>query len=238
MKQKSSLAIIVPCYNEVDSVEMFCEDFQRFKESFKEKFLGFSLKMVIVDNNSTDGSSEVLKKCIQSCENITVVSCVKQGYGAALKHGFSSISADYYGFIDMDATYPIMYFCELLEMMDRKNLDIVFGARMHSRSEMPFIRNLGNKFYATIVRVLFKSRLTDVCSGMRIFKAAKLHHVCGIAADDLSFSIELTLLAHNKKWQMSELPIPYGVRMGKSKLSVVKDGLIFFRSILINYIKK
>lgn len=239
MIKKSSLALIVPCYNESDSIPYFEQEFKAFLYDFKSQLADFELSVVVVDNNSTDDSYQRLKLIQeQNLGVFRVIQCSEQGYGAALKHGFNSVQTDYISFLDLDNTYPMTSLIEMLNALIKNKLDIIYGARIHKSSEISFIRYLGNQFYVMLLKYLFKSELTDVCSGMRVFKAEHKSKIVSLKSNDLSFSIDFTAQVFMNKWKYTEIPILYRDRVGESKLSVVKDGFLFLWIIIRNYITK
>ncbi|MBY0553520.1 glycosyltransferase family 2 protein [bacterium] len=239
MNKKSSLALIVPCYNESESIPYFETEFKAFAHAFSSNFADFELTVVVVNNNSTDNSYELLKRIQEQNEGFfRVIDCVEQGYGAALKHGFASVDSQYICFLDLDNTYPMNSLIEMLKSLIRQNLDIIYGARIHKSSEISFIRYLGNQLYVVLLKYLFKSKLSDVCSGMRLFKAEHKSKILALKSNDLSFSIDFTALVFMNKLKYDETPILYRDRVGESKLSVIKDGFLFLWIVIRNYLNK
>lgn len=229
MLQKSSLALIVPCYNEVDCIPFFEKELRFFLNELKQVQIvpKIDFSIVIVDNNSTDGSLDLLRKLEASLDCLKVVSCAEQGYGAALKYGYAQADTEYLAFLDLDNTYPLKSLIDMWKMIHVEDLDIVYGARIHSNSDISFVRSLGNRLYVWLLKVLLGSKLSDVCSGMRVFKASKKEEVLALVDNGLAFSIEFTALTVKNKWKLSEVPIAYRDRIGDSKLSVLKDGFLF-----------
>lgn len=229
--------MIVPCYNEEDSIPVFFQELADFEIQFANSFSDIGLQFYFVDNNSTDRSLELLRQyqggkyCILRCE--------EQGYGAALKFGFrkaaSSTETQWLAFLDLDNTYPLPSLIVMLQKLQQNNLDMVYGARIHQRSQIPLVRGMGNRFYVLLSKILFKSRLSDVCSGMRIFKQSRLSPILNLQTIDLSFSIDFSVEALLGHWALGEVPIDYRERIGESKLSVLKDGFCFLFVLLKKY---
>lgn len=234
MRKKSSLTLIVPCYNEFHSIPYFSKELGSFHADFSEKIGADAFAVVIVDNNSNDGSRERLSELCRVYSFVTVIECKEPGYGAALKQGFAYAAADTenLAFLDLDNTYPLASLLPMLQLLRVENLDIVYGARIHAASEIPWVRSIGNRMYVHLLRWLLKSPLTDVCSGMRVFRSERSREVLALKANDLSFSIEFTAMVIMKKWKLMELPIAYRTRVGESKLSVVRDGILFLMVVL------
>lgn len=239
MKQKTNLAVIIPCYNEEQNFSVFDTELAQFASQIATE-AQLRVHFFIVDNNSIDRSSSLLADLARRHEGlVTVLSCSVQGYGAALKHGFAQAQGfDYVTFLDFDNTYPLNAMLDLLKHATEHRHDLVYGARLHSRSQIEPVRKLGNQFYVFLLRLLCRYPLSDACSGQRVFKAEHIKTICQLAENDLSFSIELTMCAINRKWSISEKPIAYRGRTGESKLSVVNDGFKFLSIILRERLKR
>lgn len=233
MREKTSLGVIVPCYNEADNIEHFDKELSIFTNFIACNHPHYDVKFYVVDNNSNDGTSEKLLAIANKHPQMSILSCSRQGYGAALKHGFSIATGHHFlGFLDFDNTYPMESFVALLDCAKSKNLDIVYGARLHQKSRIELVRKAGNFFYVVLMRFFLKSPLSDVCSGMRVFRSHKVSEVLGLSANDLSFSIQFTGHTIVNKWKLDEVPINYRCRVGESKLSVFADGFKFLFILL------
>lgn len=234
MPQKTNFAVVVPCYNEELVIPFFEKELLGFYETLHQKYPQLQVDFIVVNNNSTDNSQGLLQALVPKHPNqLKVINCAEQGYGAALKAGFSSAGAyTYISFLDLDNTYPMLSLFEMYEAMENENLDIIYGARLHPQSQIGIIRKIGNALYVGLLRLLLNSTLTDVCSGMRMFKSSKLQEILSLTDDGLSFSIQFSSYVLSQKWKLKEIPIHYRDRIGESKLLVVSDGFKFLFSSL------
>jgi hypothetical protein len=98
-------------------------------------------------------------------------------------------------------------------------------------SQMPAVRRAGNLLFANLVSLLSAHRITDSASGMRVFKKSILEHIYPLP-DGLNLTPVMSTRALHEGLVMVEVPIPYSERQGRSKLSVVRDGMRFARSIV------
>lgn len=235
MIKANTFCIIIPCYNEELSIFLFTQELDSFVVEFSKRYVDCVLSICFIDNNSTDKSLSLLTTYSKNNinKNISVITCKKQGYGAALKFGFASNHAGYYAFLDLDNTYPLHSFLNGFDVVRaNSNIDMVMTNRFSDTSKMPWIRSLGNRFFAKLVSLLFSVKLNDVCSGQRIISHSKINEVIKLSENGLNFSIELTCFSLLKNWKTSYLPIEYKDRTGVSKLSVVKDGFQFLKTII------
>lgn len=222
------LSIVIPAYNEEDSVDDIlkkCLDARA--ELMKEAGLS-GVEVVLVDDGSRD---KTLEKARRWTEAKLVVHEKNKGYGAALMTGFRASSGDLLSFLDADGTCDPRAFAGLIQALRRANADMAVGARLHAGSEMPFVRTVGNRLYALLLRGLTGVRLTDTASGMRVFKRALLPRLAPLPTG-LHFTPAMTARVACMGGVFVEHPIPYSERVGQSKLSVVRDGVRFLRVIL------
>jgi hypothetical protein len=148
-----------------------------------------------------------------------------------LKTGFSNASCDLLAFLDADGTYPPEYLPELCQFAMNKS-DLVIGSRMAgAQSEMPVTRRIGNLFFATMLTLVGRHRVSDSASGMRVFRREVLDRMYPLP-DGLNFTPVMSTRAIHEGLTITEVPIPYSERVGASKLSVVRDGMRFLNSII------
>jgi hypothetical protein len=96
---------------------------------------------------------------------------------------------------------------------------------------MPITRKVGNRFFATLLSVIGRQRVSDSASGMRVFKREILERIYPLP-DGLNLTPVMSTRAIHEGIRLVEVPIPYSERVGQSKLSVVRDGSIFLHSII------
>jgi len=154
-----------------------------------------------------------------------------KGYGAALKSGFNASCGELLGFLDADGTYPPEYFPVLCkEAMNGAEL-VVGSRRSGGDSQMPYMRRLGNFIWSNLVTFLGGQRVLDPASGMRVFHRNILNRIYPLP-DGLNLTPVMSTRAIHEGVKLVEVPIPYKERVGRSKLSVVRDGIRFLSSIV------
>jgi hypothetical protein len=138
---------------------------------------------------------------------------------------------DLIAFLDADATYPPESF-PLLCAAVLAGADIVVGSRMADQSSaMPLSRRVGNRLFAGLVTLLGNHRVRDSASGMRVIRREALQRLAPLP-DGLHFTPIMSLRAMHEGLHMVEVPIPYAERVGRSKLSVARDGMRYLHSIV------
>jgi len=227
MKQRPSVAIVVPIYNEAGNLPQVIERVDEVARG-----CGYEHQVICVDDGSSDGSGE----CLKAVKGLKIVTHPQnRGYGAALLTGFAHARGyDYVAFLDADQTYPPSELNRLLDQMEQNGGAVMcIGTRMVRPNKMEPLRRLGNQLYASLCKLLFGSGLSDVCSGMRIFRADLFEAIDWQGfSDDLDFSPQFTSRCLRRQVQVIETPIDYYERGGNSKLKLFSHGFSFLGSIL------
>ena len=221
------LSIVIPAYNEENGIKEIATRVLAIEPALKE--IGMQgLELLVVDDGSKDRTAEV-------ASNIPGVKLIRhprnKGYGAALKTGFSKATGELIAFLDADGTYPPEYFPKLC-CAAMNGADLVIGSRMAGeKSQMPLTRRVGNFFFATLLSLLGRQKVTDSASGMRVFKREILAQIYPLP-DGLNLTPVMSTRALHEGITIGEIPIPYSERVGRSKLSVIHDGRVFLQSMV------
>jgi glycosyltransferase involved in cell wall biosynthesis len=222
------LSVVIPALNEEGGIQAIMDRVLAVRTALKAEGVN-ELELIVVDDGSTDRTAAIVlatpgARLVQHARN--------SGYGAALKTGFAAAKGDWIGFLDADGTYPPEYFPSLYRAAIDQDADIVIGSRMAgAKSEMPKVRRLGNLIFARLVNLVAAADITDSASGMRIFKREVLPQLYPLP-DGLNLTPVMSTRALHEQMKMIEVPIPYSERVGRSKLSVVRDGYRFGQSIV------
>lgn len=221
------LSVVIPAYNEEEGIAAIAQRVLSTREALADVGVD-QVELLVVDDGSVDGTAEIAA----TIEDVRLIQHPQnKGYGAALKSGFCEAKGDLIGFLDADGTYPPEYFPELC-VQALNGGDLVIGSRMAGAdSQMPRTRRIGNFFFATLLSLLSHQRVTDSASGMRVFKRQVLERIYPLP-DGLNLTPVMSTRALHEGMKIVEVPIPYSERMGDSKLSVVRDGSIFLRSMI------
>src|SRR5215510_6054584 len=225
----NTLSVVIPALNEEDGISNIIERVLTIKEPLARAGVE-ELELIVVDDGSKDRTPEIVSSYP---EVVLVRHPVNRGYGAAIKTGFRRARGNLLAFLDADGTYPPESFPQLCSPILENRADLVIGSRMAGAdSDMPPVRRLGNTIFASLVTIISNRRVTDSASGQRVLRSDILSHLYPLP-DGLNFTPVMSTRAMHEQVRVVEVPIPYSERVGRSKLSVVRDGMRFLNSILM-----
>ena len=224
-----TLSVVIPAYNEEDGIANIIERVLSIKEPLAEAGVS-GLELIVVDDASKDRTAEIVATYP---EVVLIRHTINKNYGAAIKTGFRNAKGDLLAFLDADGTSPPESFPQLCRPILEDGADLVIGSRMAGAdSEMPLVRRIGNTIFATLVSIISNRRVTDSASGQRVLRSEVLSHLYPLP-DGLNFTPVMSTRAMHEHINVVEVPITYSERVGRSKLSVVHDGIRFLNTILM-----
>jgi glycosyltransferase involved in cell wall biosynthesis len=226
------LSVVIPAYNEERGIREIVERVLATRPGLEDAGID-ALELIVVDDGSADRTAEIVRAMVPGEPNLRLLQHVHNGgYGAALKTGFAAAKGEWIGFLDADGTYPPEWFPRLCEVAQETDADLVIGSRMAGAdSQMPRVRWLGNFLFANMLSLISARTVSDSASGMRVFKRSILPQIYPLP-DGLNLTPVMSTRALHERMTIVETPIPYSERIGRSKLSVVHDGVRFAQSIV------
>jgi glycosyltransferase involved in cell wall biosynthesis len=211
MYKNHKLTVIIPCLNEEQGIEQVLSRMPSFVD-----------QVIVVDNGSTDRTSEVAKSF-----GAEVIREEVRGYGRSYKKGFSHASGDIIVTLDGDHSYPVDGISYLLEAFLHLQVDFLNASRfpVRDRAAMSFKHKIGNLMLSLAMSVLFLRWVRDSQSGMWVFRRSVLEHM-NLESDGMSFSEEIKVEAiRNHRIRFGEISIMYSSRLGEMKLNPWRDGV-------------
>src|SRR5262245_7345547 len=224
----TTLSVVIPAYNEEDGIAAIVDRVLATEPALQAVGVD-ALECVVVDDGSADRTAEIVEGYM--VRGVRLIRQPNRGYGGALKTGFQAARGELLGFLDADSTYPPEYFPQMCRVA-LDGADVVIGSRMAgASSEMPLVRRVGKRIIAPLLSLVAGVRISDSASGQRVLRREVLPLLYPLP-DTLDFTPAMSTRALHEDLRMVEVAIPYKERSGRSKLSVVRDGLRFFKSIV------
>jgi glycosyltransferase involved in cell wall biosynthesis len=226
------LSIIIPAYNEEQAIRNIIERTLTSSETIRSKAGIAEVEVIVVNDGSQDGTARIAGEYSEDNRIHLISYSNNRGYGAAIQAGFAEASGDLLSFLDADGTCDPLLFVELIRKMKETNADVVIGGRLNPNTRMPLTRKVGNALYSILVHAISSQNVSDIASGMRLIKKEAMQKLSPLP-DGLHFTPAMSVRAIlDRNIRIEEVPIPYEERVGRSKLSVIKDGFRFLRTIL------
>ncbi len=176
-------------------------------------------RAIVVDNGSTDGSAELAEDL-----GATVVREARRGFGAAAQAGLEAASAALVAFCDCDGSMSPVELTALALPVRQGGADLVLGARRPRPGSWPVHAQLANRVLAARLRRMTGVPLTDL-GPMRVARRDMLLGL-GLLDRRSGYPLEMVLKAHLAGWRITELPIVYLPRIGKSKVTGTLSGTL------------
>ncbi len=222
---ESALTVIIPIYNEHDSVEPLVKRLKEITAS-----ADYPLCWVIVDDGSDDGTEKKLAAVDEPSIHI-VRQHQNRGYGAALKRGIRLAQSEYVAIADGDGTYPLERLSEFFQKARDNELDMVVGARTGANVHIPLIRRPAKWCLRQLANYLSGTVIPDLNSGLRLMRRNTVLEYVSILPDGFSFTTTITLAMLCNDYAVEFLPIDYHQRQGHSKIRPIRDTLNFIQLI-------
>jgi glycosyltransferase involved in cell wall biosynthesis len=215
----NGLSVIVPVYNEQKYIR---EILSRIAAT------GLAKQIVVVDDGSTDGTFEILKKLKEEKhQGLDIVFHEEnQGKGAAVRTGLGMIKGDVVLIQDADLEYDPRDYPMLLEPILDGRADVVFGSRFLGGPHrvLFFWHYLVNKGLTFLSNMFTNLNLTDMEVGYKVFKRDILEGII-IRSNRFNFEPEITAKVAKKKARIYEVPISYSGRTYEEGKKIgLKDG--------------
>lgn len=221
MAKNVTLSIIIPVYNEK-------KFFKKLLDKVKKVNLGKVKKeIIVVDDFSTDGTRDLLKR-LKDCK--VFFHEKNKGKGAAVRTGLKHATGDIVVIQDADLEYDPRDIAQLLEVMLRKNLKVVYGSRFKKKTfekrtwSIP-VHYLGNRLLSLATTLLYGQWVSDMETCYKMFRKSVLKTL-KLKASRFDIEPEITAKTLKKGIRIYEVPISYNPRKWREGKKINwKDGV-------------
>ena len=218
------LSILIPVYNERTMVERSLA--QVLAAPLPENM---ERELIVVDDCSTDGTSEILQRLADSEPSIRLIrKTVNEGKGAAVRTAIQEARGDFCLVQDADLEYDPAEYPKLLRPLLDGHADAVFGSRYLAGEQtrvLPFWHSMINKFLTVLSNMFCNLNLTDMETCYKVFRTDLLKSI-PIRTNRFGFEPEITMKSAKRKLRIYEVPISYhGRTYEEGKKIGWKDGV-------------
>lgn len=221
--QINKISIVIPCFNEKNTILKTIEKVKKFEE--------FPLEIIIVDDYSNDGTTNLIKD-LHDNQIIKIYHNKNYGKGKALRSAFEKCSGDIVIIQDADLEYNPDDYNKLLQPFLDADADVVYGSRFFGGDNYVRIHYyyhfIANKILTHLCNIFTNLNMTDMETG---YKAFRLKCIKSIHLKECSFGVEpeITIKLAKKNYKFYEVGISYNGRSyEEGKKITIKDA---FRAI-------
>lgn len=230
---KLYLSVVIPSFNEMANLRKGVLDkIERFLNSRKYEY-----EVIIVDDGSSDGSVEFVKKFAKENPRFRVIENPHMGKAGAVTTGMLSGKGEYVLFTDMDQATPIEELDNVMPFFD-KGFDVVIGTRSNDRKGSPLTRKLIS-MSAIVLRKLIVGiyQISDTQCGFKAFKREAAQDLFGkinklhkgfkkISGSSVSsgFDVEVLYLAAKSGYKIKEVPVEW-LYVETRRVNPIKDSI-------------
>ncbi len=224
MNINKSLSVVIPCYNERNTIEKVIDAVRDC--GIKD------LEIIVVDDCSTDGTRKLLRGKLKNKIDKVVFQKKNMGKGAALATGFKYATKDIVAIQDADLEYDPKEFTRLIKPFcrdDDRAADVVYGSR-YARGEVYLVESWwhawGNRFLTWLSNIRNNIWLTDMETCYKLFRREIIQSI-QIKEKRFGFEPEITAkITKNRKYKIYEMPVSYYPRdYDAGKKIGIKDGI-------------
>ena len=221
------ISIIIPCFNEISTIETIIRKI-RYEKNYQKE-------IIVIDDFSYDGTREILANKLRKSIDHLILNERNFGKGWSLRKGIEIASGEIILIQDADLEYDPSDYCKLIEPIKSGYADVVYGSRFigtEQRRVLHYWHSLGNYFLTLLSNMLTNINLTDMEVCYKAFKTEIIKNI-KLKENRFGFEPEITAKISKKKLRIYEVGIKYfGRTYAEGKKISWKDGLSAIRCII------
>lgn len=213
------LSVIIPAFNEAETIRRIVKEVNE---------LPIDKEIIIVNDGSTDGTSEILER-IRDEPGLKIVQCKKKrGKGFAIRLGLEHVTGHFVVIQDADLEVHPKDLLSILEPLREKGVQVVYGSRFRDGRKQASLQNyIANRLLAGFVNLLYRVRITDESTCYKAFDTHSITNL-NLTCEGFYFCPGVTAKVLRAGYSIREMPISYSPRIEKQgkKLRFWCDGIL------------
>jgi len=222
-----TLSIIIPCYNEISTIETVIDRVLANNDYKKE--------IIVIDDFSTDGTREILKEKLSDKITKLILNEKNFGKGFSVRQGIKMASGNIILIQDADLEYDPSDYFKLVNPIKKGIADVVYGSRFIGAEEkrvLYYWHSLGNYLLTLLSNMLSNLNLTDMEVCYKAFKKEAIQNI-ELKENRFGFEPEITAKIAKKELRIFEVGVKYyGRKYDEGKKITWKDGISALRCII------
>lgn len=229
-----SLSVVIPAHNEERNILPTLEELEEVLDA-----RGVRYELVVVDDNSTDGTAQLLDELRALREHLVVVHREPpRGFGRAVRSGLAAVTGDVVVLFMADRSddpYDVVRYLEKIE----EGYDCVFGSRFVRGSRVrnyPTMKLVVNRLVNTGMKWLYRCPFNDLSNAFKAYRTEVIRACQPYQACHFNITIEMSLGALNRRFSVAQIPISWNGRTwGVSNLRLREMGRRYLQTLLKAY---
>ena len=222
------ITVLIPVFNEVNTIELI------LKKIIENK--NFELEIIVIDDNSSDGTYELLEKIINKYQIKLIKNSINKGKGFSIREGLKLATGKIIIIQDADLEYDPADYNKLISPILKDKADVVYGTRFSGSGERKvhfFWHTIANQILTFLCNIKTNLNLTDMECGYKAFKTEIMKNI-NLKENRFGFEPEITIKLARNKSSFYEVSVNYyGRSYEEGKKIKFKDALRALYVILI-----
>lgn len=222
------LSVVIPCFNEKNTIGEIINRINKLEN--------LNLEIIVIDDNSSDGTKEILQEKIKDKVSQLIFNESNHGKGYCVKKGIENANGDVILIQDADLEYDPKEYYKLIKPINDGNADVVFGSRFiggDQRRILLFWHTIANKFLTMLSNMFTNLNLTDMETCYKVFRKSLMEKI-DLKEKGFGFDPEITAKLAKQKPRIFEVGISYfGRTYAEGKKINFKDAFIVLKCIII-----
>jgi dolichol-phosphate mannosyltransferase len=232
------LSVVIPAFNEEKTIG---ECIRELRSCLRDKHQ-IPYEIIVVNDNSRDGTEEIVRAEMAGDEAIRIVNRTPPGgFGRAVRSGMEAVKGD----------VVVVYMADLSDSPDdvaayyakiREGYDCVFGSRFIKGSEVqnyPLVKLIANRIVNRCVQVMFWTRFNDLTNAFKAYRIAVIRDCGPYRACHFNLTLEMSLGALIRDYHVAQIPIRwYGRTWGSSNLRLGEMGRRYLSTLLMMFFQR
>ena len=232
------LSVVIPAYNEEHNIT---DTVVGLVSCLSREDIPFSI--VVIDDNSKDGTAKVLKGLVRNDDRITTYfNPGPNGFGYAIRYGLERHDGDCVAIMMADASDDPEDLIKLYKKMISTDLDCVFGSRFikgGSTYDYPKLKKVINRVVNNVIKLVFGINYNDTTNAFKLYKKETIEGIKPFLSPHFNLTVELPLKAIIRGYSYGIVPNSWKNRkVGESNLRIREMGSRYFFIVLYCLIEK
>jgi glycosyltransferase involved in cell wall biosynthesis len=222
------ISVLIPCFNEKSTIEQIVDKINKLEN--------LSLEIIIIDDNSIDGTKEILNDKIKNQVSQIIFNKENHGKGYCIKKGIEAANGNIILIQDADLEYDPREYFKLIKPIKDNKADVVYGSRFIGGDErriLFFWHSIANKLLTILSNMFTNLNLSDMETCYKVFKKDLIKNI-DLKEQGFGFDPEITAKLAKQKPRIYEVGISYfGRTYEEGKKITLKDAFIVLKCIII-----